>query len=148
MLKSGRFAVDLKIPRFFDGIPVVYDGENEPKELEIFEIAMALVARLIDSSSTSLNILLPNIYFLETDSPEFTLSDDMLGCFHQAIIFPVTKWRTLDLSDFKILFVMVEELCHAIWQIPDGPPIEAKVTKVFQQLCPDFSYLEVASRLS
>lgn len=146
-LKDGHFIKSFKVPRFFDKISVSYDGGSEPKELEVFELALSLVAQLADRSSPIPHIIPPNVHFLETCSPTFTLDDDMFGCFYQAIIFPVAKWRKDGLSKAKMLIVMVEELCHAVWQIPDGPPIEEKVTEVFHQIYPDFSYWEFVGEI-
>ena len=147
-LKDGRTITNFSVPKFFDNcISVSYCGREEPEEIEILNLAISLVVQTAEKSFPSLPVLPLNIYFLESNSLTFTLDNSILGCFHPIIVFPVELWRTAGLSKDKILFIMVEELCHAIWQIPDGPPIERKVTEVFQEILPGFSYREFADAL-
>lgn len=146
-MKHRHFVKNFKVPRFFDKISISYDGEEPPKELEILEPALALVSQMVESAPSVPQSLMPNVYFLESNLLTFEIDDDALGCFHQAIFFPVEKWRTLKLSKDAILFVMVEELCHAVWQVPDGPPVEEKVTEVFRQICPEFIYLDFVNKI-
>ena len=63
----------------------------------------------------------------------------MLGCFHQAIIFPIGQWRKKKYMSEIILATMVEELCHAIWLLPDGTKIEEKVREIYEQIPLHFS---------
>lgn len=147
-LVNGNFVKDFRVPNYFDKISICYDGKKVPEELKIFDLALALVAQQIETSLSAPQSLMPNVYFLESNFPTFELDSNMLGCFHQAIIFPVKKWRTLKLSEEAILFTMVEELCHAVWQVPDGSLIAEKVTEVFRQICPDFIYLDFVNKLN
>ena len=80
-----------------------------------------------------------NVYFMESDSITFFLGKDIFGCFHQAIVFPVGHWREQGLTLDLMLVTMVEELCHAVWLIPDGPLIEEKVRETFEQIPAQFS---------
>ena len=52
--------------------------------------------KLVESAMTNSSISEPplplNVYFLENNTITVYL-DDMLGCFHQAIIFPIGQWR-------------------------------------------------------
>ena len=105
----------------------------------MFYLAMALVGMKAEASPPPIPLLGLNVYFLENKSITFSLDEDVFGCFHQAIIFPVWNWRERGLTSETMLVVMVEELCHAVWLIPDGPLIEEKVREIFEQRPDQFS---------
>ena len=137
MIPKGCHIVDnFKVPDFFvDKIAVVTDGIITDIESTMFYLAMALVGMKAEASPPPIPLLGLNVYFLENKSITFSLDEDVFGCFHQAIIFPVWNWRERGLTSETMLVVMVEELCHAVWLIPDGPLIEEKVREIFEQMC-------------
>lgn len=100
----------------------------------MFYLAMALVSVTAEASPPPIPLLGLNVYFLENNSITFSISKDVFGCFHQVIIFPVWNWRERGVTLDIMLVTMVEELCHAVWLIPDGPLIEEKVKEVFEQM--------------
>lgn len=131
---------DFRVPKFFNQkIAVITDGNITDVESKLFGLALTLVSMTAEVSPPLAPLLGLNVYFLEGDSITFFLSKDVLGCFHQAIIFPVGCWRERGLTSDVILVAMVEELCHAVWLIPDGPLIEEKVREAFEQMPTHFS---------
>lgn len=145
-LLNGHILKSFKTPKFFKNkISIVYDEELNSDELICFDSALALVNRMVEISPPANTLLSINFYFIGNKTtalyPNFD-NDDILGVFCQSVFFPVWRWRMRSLSQDIILFVMVEEICHAVWQIPDGPQIEEKVTEVFRLIRPDFSYLD------
>lgn len=120
-----------------------------PKEIEYLELAMVLISILIKDSPPPIPLLSLNIYFLDKEPAKFSFYDEnVLGCYNQFIFFPVTHWRKHHLMPDEMLVVIIEELCHAIWQIPDGPLIENKVEEVFKAARIDFNYSEFLKKLS
>ena len=144
-LQGGNTLEGFNVPEYFENSSISYNGVTEPSEFKFLYLAMVLVNNTIDASPPSMRILPLNIYFVEDITSTFLMDFkvDVFGCFNQSIIFLLSNWRTFGLSEFEILFAMVEELCHAVWQIPDGPEIENKVTEVFRQLDSNFSYHEI-----
>lgn len=143
-LQNAKVFTDIRLPNFFsEKVSVIYDTETVPEEIKYLEPALALVDELIETSPPSIPLLSINIYFLSRKSVEFIFNDEnVLGCYNQFIFFPVMHWRKLNLESDVILFTMVEELSHAVWQIPDGSLIEKKVEDVFKTIKPDFNYTE------
>lgn len=144
MIPKDCHVVDnFKVPDFFvQKIAVITDGVITDIESTMFYLAMALVGMKAEASPPPIPLLGLNVYFLENKSITFSLDEDVFGCFHQAIIFPVWNWRERGITSETMLVVMVEELCHAVWLIPDGPLIEEKVRETFEQrpdqFLPDF----------
>ena len=141
MIPKGCHVVDnFNVPDFFvDKIAVVTDGIITDIESTMFYLAMGLVGMKAEASPPPIPLLGLNVYFLENESITFSLDEDVFGCFHQAIIFPVWNWRERGLTSETMLVIMVEELCHAVWLIPDGPLIEEKVREIFEQQPDQFS---------
>lgn len=131
---------DFKVPEFFNQkIAVATDSSITDIESKLFYLAMSLVQLTAEVSPPPVPSLRFNVYFLENDSLTFSFGKDVLGCFHQAIIFPIGGWRKQGLTSDVMLLTMVEELCHAVWLIPDGPQIEEKVRETFEQIPIHFS---------
>ena len=81
-------------------------------------------------------------FFCNSNQISFVIDDKdtVFGCFNQNIIYPLYLWRKLNLPHWVMFLPMIEELCHAIWQIPDGPYLEEKATEVIKCLGNDETY--------
>ncbi|MDO5398993.1 MAG: hypothetical protein Q4G33_13805 [bacterium] len=146
-IHNEKIVENFKVPEFFNQkITIITDGEIRQRETTLFYLAMSLVAITAKSSPLPKPLLRLNVYFLEKNIVTFILDEDMLGCFHQAIVFPVGQWRKKKYLSEVILAAMVEELCHAVWLIPDGPKIEEKVRDVYDNIPLYFSESEFLMR--
>ena len=133
-MHNEKIVQNFKVPELFNQkVTIITDGEINQTESALFHLAMRLVESATTNSSTLAPPLPLNVYFLESNTITLYL-DDMLGCFHQAIIFPIGQWRKKKYMPEIILATMVEELCHAIWLLPDGAKIEEKVREIYEQI--------------
>lgn len=141
-IRNAKTLNNFKCPIFFDGkLSVSYDSKTIPEEISCFNSALALINAYIQIFPPNIPLLSLNVYFLSNGSAEFVFNDDrVLGCYNQFIFFPIRNWRQLGLTNGEIIFTMIEELCHAIWRIPDGADIQQKVEEVFQASNFEISY--------
>lgn len=143
-LINGHALKDFEVPMFFSGkMAIITDSALSEQELASFKIALFFVAETIELSPPPIDLLSLNVYFCNSREMVFTCGPDneiILGSYDQIIVYPVYKWREKRLSRWAMLLPMIEELCHAIWQLPDGPTLEEKVTEVLRLLGYDDTY--------
>ena len=144
-LKNGYVLDDLILPLCFDNkICVITDTDLSRNELLSFNLALDIISKVIKNSPPNNNLLPFGIYFCGSENSEFTIEkfdgETVFGCYTHMIIYPIWKWRELHLDVWAMFFVMTEEICHAVWQVPDGPDLKAKVTEVLQIVNPNDDY--------
>lgn len=133
----------MRVPAYFVGkITVNSDAPLSDDDLNNLAIALSAVAVIVAKSPPPLPVRGLNIIFIASDRLEICFDDpEILGSYFQGIMYPIGLWRKVGYSRESIVFAMIEELCHAIWQLPDGPEIRDKVTEVLQVLNPGAKYI-------
>lgn len=133
-----------KIP----ALPVIFQGkiainsncECSDYELRLLGAALDLVAKVAESDPPK-NPSKINIIFFDTESLEIRFDDPTcIGCHFESIFYPIGLWRSVGYSDSTIMFAMIEELCHALWLVNDGPEVQQKVESVLRLANPNASY--------
>lgn len=148
-LKNKRIVNNLPMPSFFFGkTSVIFDGDLNKNELNIFLKVLYDIDREIENDRPNNELLSLNVYFLENDSIELSFENGIiLGCYTQSIFFPCRRWREYNLPNWAIRFAITEELCHAVWQIPDGPILERKIEQVYARNREKIKYSEMIIKL-
>lgn len=70
---------------------------------------------------------------------EYKLEKGVMGnCVPYWVVFPIERWRTEKIQDNRLAIIMIEELCHWIWQEFDETKVKYKVVEVLQNIdgCP------------
>lgn len=132
----------LNIPKSFPcAVSVVSDCHLTETELELLSHAFHAVSMVAQAVKPSVPQTRMNIILLDADHIDIVFpGNDTFGAFFSAIFYPVGMWRRMALSKETVLFAMIEELCHAIWQVPDGPQVQALVTRALKLFAPGATY--------
>lgn len=74
---------------------------------------------------------------ITTDQDTISLSfldPNTIGLQCSLILLAVHRWRSRDYDLRMITQCCLEELCHFFWDLPDGDPVQLKVTELMQSL--------------
>lgn len=136
------------LPAAFKGKVSFYgDCVCSGRELLLLGAAFQLVDMEMTEYPSPAPYLGLNIVFIAEERTSIVFDEPAaLGHHFSGIFFPVSTWRRIGYKDDILLMAMVEELCHAIWFLPDGPDIQRKVERVIKRIRPNFSYAETLGR--
>lgn len=127
-----------------DNITIVSTCTLTRREQEIFYVAMQVIVQSLKKAPVPEEQL--KINAIITDSDEITLQiepESILGNCVRFVLYPVHRWRNMNLNDYQILTAIVEELCHAIWIIADEDLVKDKVTEVIKLYNPSVTRFDL-----
>ena len=120
-----------------DKITIASTCELTPHEREIFFVAFHLIDKALIKDPVPLEQLYINAVITDSDDITLQMEPNVLGNQVHLVIYPVHRWRDMQLSDYKVLTAIVEELCHALWIITDEDLVKDKVTEVIKVYNPN-----------
>lgn len=136
------------LPAAFAG-KVSFSGDCvcSDRELLLLGAAFQLIDMEMAEHPSPIPNLRLNIIFVAGEHTSIAFDEPAaLGHYFSGVFFPVSAWRQNGYKDDVLLMAMVEELCHAIWLLPDGYELQRKVESVIRRIRPKFSYVETLGR--
>lgn len=112
--------------------------ELSPAELDAIE--QSFLALLLGMNRTPPVDGATSVAIIITDQDTISLSfadAGTLGVEFSLIVLPIHRWRALGLGAVAMTLCCLEELCHFFWDLPDGSPVQTKVTELMQVLYPN-----------
>lgn len=76
------------------------------------------------------------LVFTDSDEVTYSLEENQLGSAFSVCTYMVHKWRKNNYNDWKILAIILEELCHHFWNIEDEFIVTEKVLEVVRRIDP------------
>lgn len=106
---------------------------------ELDAIERAFLALMFGMNSTPPLAGASHVAIVITDQDAISLSfadPGTLGVQFSLIVLAVHRWRAHGYDTRIMTMCCLEELCHFFWDLPDGYPVQLKVTDLMQALWP------------
>lgn len=117
-------------------------------EVKVFNIATYYINLEISESPLPAIINQIIVLFLCNDHITFSLDDPfVLGTHMEVCILPLFLWRKYNLDLRASMFTTIEELCHGLWKIPDGEPIQKRVESILKRIDPTLAYANMYNHI-
>lgn len=112
----------------------------ELSSAELDAIEQAFLALMLGMNSAPPVDKASRVAIVITDQDTISLSfadPGTLGAQFSLIVLAVHRWRAHGYDTWVMTMCCLEELCHFFWDLPDGDPVQIKVTELMQALYPD-----------
>lgn len=114
------------------------------QEAKLFSLAIqAIVQQLKCEGKSFEDIPRVNAIVTKYGNVEIESDEGVLGNHVSLVIYAVQKWRDLKLSDYQMLIVYIEELCHNYWGIEDEIVVKYKVFEIIKRIEPNLKFEEL-----
>lgn len=113
-------------------------------EARLFSLALqAIVKQLKKEGKNFHEIPRTNAIITKNGAVELEMDKNIVGSHVSLVIYNVEEWRRLNLVDYQIIMIYLEELCHNYWNIEDEIIVKHKVHEIIQWIVPDIKFEEL-----
>lgn len=136
-LNEAKIGADIPIlpPELRKHIHITTTCELLPTELEAMEQAFSALLyglRITPPISGKMQV---TMIATDKDTISLTFLDpDTIGSEFSLILLAIHRWRARNFDSRMITQCCLEEFCHFFWDLPDGDPVQLKVTELMQSL--------------
>ena len=124
-------------PELHDLVQVSTTSTLTDQESRCLGYALVLLMDAVKRDGLRIDVIRPSIMFVDSDCISITsLSPCTMGLSIPLIVLPLHRWRAGPRSDEFLIVVILEELCHCVYQIHDESEVKGKVTDIYRQIDP------------
>lgn len=136
-LNEARIGANIPIlpPELRKHIHITTTCELLPTELEVMEQAFSALLYGFKITPPASEKLQVTMIAADRDTISLTFLDpNTIGVECSLILLAVHRWRARNFDSRMITQCCLEEFCHFFWDLPDGDPVQLKVTELMQVL--------------
>lgn len=114
---------------------IAYFPLNETEAQKLSVAFHAIERQLQKENFSPQAIPKARMFLTQNGEIHFSLTHGVMGnCSPYWIVFPIQRWRDEQIQDNRLIVIMVEEMCHWIWQEFDEIKVKHKVIEVIRKI--------------
>ena len=135
---KGAIETNYCYPRFFsDKLQVSSTCELDSQIVKAFNGVLLMLVDPMKEEGMNSPDFQALVYFIDADDFSIQLIEESTqGLYFPVVVYPVNRWRKINLSEHSIMVAMLEELVHCFFRIRDESLVKQKMLEVVQRYYP------------
>ncbi len=117
-------------------------------EIEAVNTALKLIHAAAERGYDLPKTRCAHVFFIGQDSITIELEENVCGIYAPIIVYPVNKWREKGMGQDDIIVILLEELCHFLWEIRDEYEVKQRVLSLVRIALPEMTLDSLYRRFS
>lgn len=129
-------------------ISVSSNVELTKQEIESVNTALKLIHAASERGYDLPSSRHAHVFFIGQDSITIELEENVCGIYAPIIVYPVNKWREKKMGQDDIVVILLEEMCHFLWEIQDEYEVKQRVLSLVRIAIPEMTLERLYRRFS